>query len=77
MVLTPAATINSLARLQFELTSAAFETLPEPALEALRASIPAARALPMMRILAARQTGNVVVEYLSGTNAAIQVEACC
>jgi hypothetical protein len=77
MVLTPAAQKNSQARLQFELTSAAFERLADPALEALRASIPAARALPMMRLLAARQAGNVVVEYLSGTNAAIRVEPCC
>ena len=76
MVLTPAATENSVARLQFELTSAPFDTLEEPALEALRASTPAARALPMMRLLAARQAGSSVVEYLPGTNSAIQVEPC-
>ena len=76
MVLTPAATEHSVARLQFELTSVPFVTLTEPAFEALRASIPAARARPRMRLLAARQAGTVVVEYLSGTNVAIQVEPC-
>jgi hypothetical protein len=76
LVLTPTANEKTLARLQFELTSAAFETLAEPPLEALRAAIPAARALPMMRLLAAQQAGSAVIEYLAGTNAAIQVEPC-
>jgi hypothetical protein len=76
MVLTPAATEKSLAKLELELTDIAFETLAEPALEALRGSIPAARALPMMRLLAARQAGRAIIEYLRGTQAAIRVEPC-
>lgn len=76
MVLTPDALKNSQARLELELTTAQFATLQEAALEQLRASTPAARALPMMRLLAARQAGNAVIEYLSGTHARIQVTPC-
>jgi hypothetical protein len=76
MVLTPAATERSLAKLELELTDAAFETLADPSLEALRVSIPAARALPMMRLLAARRAGHAIIEYLHGTQALIRVEPC-
>ena len=44
----------------------------DPALEALRASNPAARSLPLLAMLAQRRTGSVVVDYLSPPQLLVQ-----
>jgi hypothetical protein len=46
------------------------------ALEALRASIPAARSLPLLRQLAAREPGVVNIEYLDGRSLMVEVDPC-
>ena len=64
LLLTPAAGKASLARVAAELSTAAAAVLPDAALEALRAQIPAARSLPLLRALARAQPDTVVIDYL-------------
>ena len=52
------------ARLQLSFTQAPPTRLTEPALEALRESIPAARALPLLQWLSRPMQGCVVLDYL-------------
>ena len=42
----------------------------------LRREIPAARSLPLLRLLAAGRPGRAVIEYLDVSRAAVQVEPC-
>jgi hypothetical protein len=42
----------------------------------LRVAIPAARSLPLMRLLAAGGGGRGVLDYLDVSRAAVQVQAC-
>jgi hypothetical protein len=50
--------------------------MADPALEALRSAIPAARSLPLLRLLAQGQAGRTVLEYLDVSRVAVQVEPC-
>ena len=54
-----------MASLKIELNEAPVTTLVDPALEALRGTIPALRGLPLLQALAARQSGCVSLEYLA------------
>jgi beta-ketoacyl synthase-like protein len=78
LVLTPAPTPNARARLTASLcsTAAAADRLSEPRLEALRAAVPAARSLPLLRLLARREAGEVVLDYLGEQRVAVQVREC-
>jgi hypothetical protein len=76
LVLAPEAGETSLAHLDAQLTDAPADTLPEPPLEALRGSIPAARSLPLLRQLARREPGRVVLDYLPQSRLAVQVGPC-
>jgi hypothetical protein len=59
----PAGTLTG--RLQLNLTRRRDETrLEDPGLEALRLNNPAARALPLLRLIAANQSGRAVLPYL-------------
>ncbi|HEY6125050.1 MAG TPA: hypothetical protein VIV63_10370, partial [Steroidobacteraceae bacterium] len=49
--------------------------IEEPALEQLRLGNPATRALPLLRALAMRQFGQVVLPMTPGANLAIDVRA--
>jgi len=49
--------------------------LRDPALEAMRLGNPAARALPLLELLAADRTGEVALPYLSDLNAVIDIES--
>lgn len=70
LVLTPAATPNSLAALALVPSEAAQTSLADAGLEALRRGNAAARALPLLRLLARREAGVVV---LPGVASAWQV----
>jgi hypothetical protein len=59
--------------LSIETTREAPTRLPDPALEAVRRSIPAARALPLLALLARGEPGRVVLEYLSDVSLAVEV----
>jgi hypothetical protein len=47
--------------------------LANPTLEAVRAAIPSARALPLLQLLAQAKPGRVVLEYVGGLGLAIKV----
>lgn len=64
---------RTVARIEAELTDAAATTLPDAALEALRASHPAARALPLCAALAAGRNASVVLDYLPGLHCRIDI----
>jgi hypothetical protein len=76
MVLTPQRRASSSARLDATLTDDVFDRMADPALEALRGAIPAARSLPLLRLLAQGQAGRAVLEYLDVSRVAVQVEPC-
>jgi hypothetical protein len=62
-------------RVAIALTPEAPTALDEPALEALRRGIPAARALPLLRLLARDEPGRVVLQYLDGLSLGIERHA--
>jgi hypothetical protein len=76
LVLSPDLTPQSLARLEVALSDEPFDTMNEPQLESLRASIPAARGLPLLEVLAHQEAGRTIIEYLDMTRAAVHVEPC-
>jgi hypothetical protein len=65
LVLMPQRSAQSLARIEVELGDAAPDTLADPALETLRASIPAARGLPLLQAVARGEACRVVLDYLA------------
>jgi hypothetical protein len=76
LVLAPAASAASQARLSASLTDAPADSMAEAALDALRRSIPAARSLPLLAHLARRTGGCVVLDYLDSRRLAVDVSAC-
>jgi hypothetical protein len=76
LVLTPTAGARSLAKLGAELSDAPSARMSDSRLEAMRSSIPAARSLPLLRCLAAREAGRVIVDYLEPTNLTLEVTPC-
>jgi hypothetical protein len=59
--------------LAMETTPAAPTRLADARLEALRGAIPAARALPLLALLAADGPGGAVIEYLEGLSLCVEV----
>jgi hypothetical protein len=47
--------------------------LADASLEAIRVGVPAARALPLLRMLARGETGRTTLEYLEGLSLAVEV----
>ncbi|HYM41837.1 MAG TPA: beta-ketoacyl synthase chain length factor [Steroidobacteraceae bacterium] len=76
LLLTPAARQQSLARLTVRLCATPAERLAEAELEALRAQIPAARSLPLLRRLARSEAGAVMIEYRESQSLGIEVSPC-
>ena len=78
LVLTPAPAPHVCARITASLRGAAAapNRFPEPALEALRVAVPAARSLPLLRLLARREPGAVVLDYLGTQRLAVEVHEC-
>jgi Beta-ketoacyl synthase, N-terminal domain len=76
MVLTPQRRENSLARLEVALTDAGHDRLTDPEMETLRATIPAARSFPLLRLLAMRSPGTAILEYLDVSRVEVEVEPC-
>jgi hypothetical protein len=68
LVLSAADSASRGARIHVEAASgdSGTTTLREPALEALRRSVPAARSLPLLALLASDAPGRAVLEYLDG-----------
>jgi ABC-type amino acid transport substrate-binding protein len=76
LLLTPERSAGSLARIEVELTDEVAQFMADPELESLRSSIPAARALPLLHLLAKRISGRVILDYLDVSRTAVQVEPC-
>jgi hypothetical protein len=76
LVLTPQRRASSLARMDAALTDLGFDRLAEPALETLRSMFPAARSLPLLRLLAAGRSGRAILEYLDVSRMEVQIEPC-
>ncbi|GAC1457911.1 MAG: hypothetical protein PVSMB6_16640 [Steroidobacteraceae bacterium] len=76
LVLAPVAGPATLAHLTVALGRTPAEPLEQPALEALRRAIPAARSLPLLALLARRATAAVVIDYLEPSSLVLSVEPC-
>jgi hypothetical protein len=80
LLLAPAATkpceTASLAQVTLSFSESTGDRMADPALERLRASIPAARSLPLLAQLARAAPGRVLIDYLDGTRIALEVSAC-
>lgn len=76
MVLTPTPEAASLARITAALSDAPADRMSDPRLEALRAGIPAARSLPLLRLLACRERGRAVLDYLPEQRLAVEICEC-
>jgi hypothetical protein len=76
LVLTPRREPGSLARIEARIGAEPPDTLNDPLLEALRVAIPAARCLPLLKLLALGARGRAVLEYLGGTSTLVEVEPC-
>jgi len=75
-VLTPHRERGSLARIEASLADRPADALFDPQLEALRASTPAARCLPLLERLAMRHPGLTVLDYLDVSSLAVRVDPC-
>lgn len=76
LVFAPQPSPQSIARIDVSITHAAADRFEDAGLEALRLSIPAARGLPLLRQIAQRQPGRVVLDYLDDTRLAVEVSPC-
>ncbi|HSZ08144.1 MAG TPA: beta-ketoacyl synthase chain length factor [Steroidobacteraceae bacterium] len=76
LVLTPERTPSSIAGIELTLTDEPCQQMTDSQLEALRVAIPAARSLPLLRLLAIGAPGRVILEYLDVSRAAVQIEPC-
>ncbi len=77
LVISPRRSARSMARLTLQgaqcLTAAAADTIDDAALEFLRQTIPAACALPLLQAIAKKQATPLVLDYLDGTQLAVEV----
>jgi hypothetical protein len=75
-VLTSRREEGSLARIELALCDDDVDCMSDTRLEALRASTPAARSLPLLRRLALARPGCTVLDYLDVSNVGVQVDPC-
>jgi hypothetical protein len=76
MVLTPERISGSMASIELTLTDEPYDKMADLELETLRGTIPAARALPLLRLLAMGAPGRAILDYLDVSRAAVQIEPC-
>jgi len=76
LLLAPVASAASLAHIELTRSEAAADYMDDPALERLRASIPAARCLPLLAQLARGTPGCVRIDYLERARLALTVDPC-
>jgi hypothetical protein len=76
LVLTPQRRASSMARVDAVLSDLSFDRFADPALEALRCAFPAARSLPLLRLLTAGNGGRAILEYLDVSRAEVRIEPC-
>lgn len=76
LVLAPAGSARAQSELRLRLATGQPATLQDPALEALRRSIPTARALPLLRLLARGERGTAALAYQDGLVLEAEVAPC-
>lgn len=76
LVLTPARTSQSLARLEIGFTEEEADRMAVPAMEQLRLAFPTARGLPLLSALAQGQDMRVILSYLDELQLAVTVSPC-
>jgi len=76
LLLTPSVRPESMAQLTVDLSTEPAGRLADPELEALRAQVPAARSLPLLRRIARRERATVVIDYLEKLRLRIEVSPC-
>jgi hypothetical protein len=78
LVLAPVAGPRSVASLDVRFVPESRPPTPAsgPALEALRASVPAARSLPLLAGLAREERGSVALEYVAGSHLSVAIAPC-
>jgi hypothetical protein len=76
LVLSPSRGAASLARLAAVPGTGRADILAHAGLEDLRRSIPAARSLPLLELLARGQPGRVAIEYLDETTVGVEMSPC-
>jgi hypothetical protein len=76
LVLAPAKSAASTARLSLSFTDLPAQACGDPGLETLRTSIPAARGLPLLRELCRREPGHCVLEYLHDLRLRVDLTPC-
>jgi hypothetical protein len=75
-VAVPRPSDAALGRLLLSFSDSPADRMGDAALESLRASIPAARSLPLLYQLAVRQPAIVHIDYLDGRSVAVEVNPC-
>lgn len=76
LLLTPEKPADALAQITVRATTAPAERLADAALENLRSTIPAMRALPLLRKLARGEAGSVCLDYLAPMQLAVDIAPC-
>jgi Beta-ketoacyl synthase, N-terminal domain len=76
MLLTPQPRATSLARVEAALSDLDHDRCADAELEALRTAFPAARSLPLLRLLAEQRGGTALLEYLDVARLQVTVEPC-
>jgi hypothetical protein len=74
LLLVAPASAPDLPRLQVALSDAPAQHIEQAAFESMRASIPAARSLPLLERLAQRRAGTVILDYLDTARLAVEVQ---
>ncbi|KON80554.1 beta-ketoacyl synthase chain length factor [Azoarcus sp. PA01] len=75
LLLTPQPGPAHFGHIRAGLTTAAADTLANPALDALRRAIPAARSLPLLAAIARGEPGPIVLDYLDHARVAVDFTA--
>jgi hypothetical protein len=73
MLLSPERSAATFARLSVMLGEEPLSECADPLMESLRRSVPAARALPLLQLLAQEACGRVVVDYLERLSLTVEV----
>jgi Beta-ketoacyl synthase, N-terminal domain len=76
LVLAPHRGVRSIARMEATLTEETGDSMIDPRFEALRRAIPAARSLPLLRLLAMQSPGRVILDYLDVARLAVRLDPC-
>lgn len=76
LLLSPTRSAHSQSRLSAQLSDDPFSRMAETPLESLRTAIPAARVLPLLQLVARREHGIAVLEYLDPHGMRVEVDPC-